>query len=114
MGLYNIQSRIHSLRGTFSINSVEGKKTIHKNTGTNCMKRLKIYLVDDHVLFRQGLKFLLSNASFIEEVYEAGDGESFVNSLSELHPDIALVDIEMPGMSGIDATQKALQITKWT
>jgi two-component system, NarL family, response regulator LiaR len=74
------------------------------------MEQLKIYIVDDHNLFREGLKFLLSNQQDICEVYEAEDGESFIRDLSSLKPDIALVDIELPKMNGIEATYKALQI----
>jgi two-component system, NarL family, response regulator LiaR len=74
------------------------------------MEQLKIYIVDDHNLFREGLKFLLSNQKNISEVYEAEDGESFIKSLSVVKPDLALVDIELPGMNGIEATYKALQL----
>jgi two-component system, NarL family, response regulator LiaR len=74
------------------------------------MEQLKIYIVDDHNLFREGLKFLLSNQKNISEVYEAEDGESFIKSLSVVKPDLALVDIELPRMNGIEATYKALQL----
>jgi len=74
------------------------------------MKPVKLFIVDDHSLFREGLKLLLSNQENILQVYEAGDGESFIRQLRDVRPDIALVDIELPGINGIDATQKALEL----
>lgn len=74
------------------------------------MKKLKIYLVDDHALFREGLKFLLSNFDGIGEIYEAENGDQFISGLKENSVDLALLDIEMPIMNGIEATKQALQI----
>lgn len=74
------------------------------------MKPIKLYLTDDHSLFREGLKFLLSNIDFIEEVYEAENGQQFIDLLKHQPADIALLDIEMPVMNGIMATRQALQI----
>ncbi|NQU85607.1 MAG: response regulator transcription factor [Mariniphaga sp.] len=74
------------------------------------MKKIKLYIVDDHTLFREGLKLLLSNQENISEVYEAENGETFIKTLKDTRPEIALVDIELPGMNGIEATQRALEI----
>jgi DNA-binding NarL/FixJ family response regulator len=74
------------------------------------MEQIKIFIVDDHNLFREGLKFLLSNQPYISQIYESEDGESFLQKLRETKPDIALVDIELPRMNGIEATTRALQI----
>ena len=74
------------------------------------MKKLKIYLVDDHALFREGLRFLLSNIEFVETIYEAENGEQFIRMLPEHPADLVLLDIEMPEMGGIEAAQKALAI----
>jgi DNA-binding NarL/FixJ family response regulator len=74
------------------------------------MKKLKIYLVDDHALFREGLRFLLSNFDAVEEIYEAENGKQFVSGLKEKSADVALLDIEMPEMNGIEATREALKI----
>ncbi len=72
--------------------------------------KLNISLVDDHNLFREGLKLLLSRLSFVDKIFEASNGKEFVDRLSQDKPDIALLDIEMPVMNGIKATELALQI----
>ncbi len=74
------------------------------------MKKLKVYLVDDHSLFREGLRFLLSNLEMVEEIFEAENGDQFITGLKENCIDIALLDIEMPVMNGIEATKMALNI----
>jgi DNA-binding NarL/FixJ family response regulator len=73
--------------------------------------KLNLFLIDDHSLFREGLKFLLSHFDFIENIYEAENGMQFISALKSNTPaDIALLDIEMPVMNGIDATRQALLI----
>ena len=74
------------------------------------MKQLKIYLVDDHALFREGLKFLLSNLDFVEKIYEAENGEEFISGLKKNYTDIVLLDIEMSVMNGIEAAEYALKL----
>lgn len=74
------------------------------------MKRISVYIVDDHQLFRQGLKLLLSNLNYIGAVYEAENGQQFIDNLSSNTVDIALLDIEMPVMNGIEAAKKAVDI----
>lgn len=74
------------------------------------MQKLKIYLVDDHKLFREGLKLLLSTQDFVHHIYEASNGSEFIENLSFVDCDIALMDIEMPYMNGIEATQVAMRM----
>ncbi len=73
------------------------------------MKSLNIILVDDHELFRSGLKLLLSNFDMINNIYEASNGIKFLNELDKQNIDIVLMDISMPEMNGIEATIKALE-----
>ena len=73
------------------------------------MEKLKIIIVDDHKLFREGLKILLSNLEEVDEVLEAPDGEAFLNMLATYHPDLVLMDIEMPRINGIEATTRAIE-----
>ena len=74
------------------------------------MEKLNIIIVDDHKLFREGLKILLQNLEEVSEVWEASDGEVFLNMLRTCHPDLVLMDIEMPRVNGIEATTKALEM----
>jgi DNA-binding NarL/FixJ family response regulator len=74
------------------------------------MKKISVYLVDDHSLFREGLKMLLSNLDYIDMIYEAENGQQFIEGLKKNHVDIALLDIEMPVMNGIQAAQLAKEI----
>lgn len=74
------------------------------------MKKISVYLVDDHSLFREGLRMLLSNLPYIDQIYEAENGQQFIEGLA-IHPvDIAMLDIEMPVMDGIEAARKAKEI----
>ena len=72
--------------------------------------KIKIFLVDDHNLFREGLKFLLSNNDMLSEIHEAENGKDLVKNVLSVKPDIILMDIEMPVMNGIEATREALKI----
>ena len=72
--------------------------------------KIKIFLVDDHNLFREGLRFLFSNNDMISEIHEAENGEDLLRNLLNVKPDIILMDIDMPVMNGIEATKEALNI----
>jgi len=71
-------------------------------------EKISLLIVDDHKIFRDGLKLLLSHFSFIGDIYEASNGVEFLEMLEELDPDIVLLDINMPVMGGIEATNRAL------
>lgn len=71
------------------------------------MDKVNLLIVDDHRLFRNGLKALLKELDYIGEIGEASNGKEFLNYLETNKVDIALVDINMPIMNGIDATKIA-------
>lgn len=72
--------------------------------------KIKIFLVDDHTLFREGLRFLLSNNGFASEIFEAENGADLLKDVLKVKPDIILMDIEMPVMNGIIATRETLKL----
>ena len=71
------------------------------------MKNISVYLVDDHALFREGLKLLLSNLGYIDQIFEAEDGQQFIDGLAKHPVDIVMLDIEMPVMNGVQAARLA-------
>ena len=66
---------------------------------------IKILLVDDHTMLREGLSFMLSKEPGIQIVGGVSNGEEAVNSLKDYNPDVILMDIMMGGMTGIEATR---------
>lgn len=66
---------------------------------------IKVFIVDDHPFVREGLKTFLSTQSEIEICGEAGDGETALTQMTNLQPDIAVVDLHLPGMGGIQLTK---------
>jgi DNA-binding NarL/FixJ family response regulator len=75
------------------------------------MEKIRIIIADDHQLFRNGLKILLNAFPEFEVAGEASNGEEFLKVLRNTKADIALMDINMPEMDGIEATRKGLKIT---
>lgn len=73
------------------------------------MAKAKVLLVEDHVIVRQGIKALFSDEPDLEIVGEADDGRAALQSVSELEPDVVLMDISMPGLNGIEATRQIRQ-----
>jgi DNA-binding NarL/FixJ family response regulator len=70
------------------------------------MSRMRILLADDHDLFREGLAGIISTQADMLVVGEAGDGLEAIVKAGELKPDLILMDIQMPGCDGLEATQK--------
>lgn len=70
---------------------------------------INIGIVDDHAIFRDGLKSVLTQIDGFHIVFEADTGVDFLKKLKEFVPDVVLMDISMPEMDGIEATEKALQ-----
>lgn len=73
------------------------------------MKRIRILIVDDHTLFREGLAGILNAQPDFEVVGEAGDGLEALVKARELVPDLILMDIGMPGFDGLEATRRIKQ-----
>lgn len=73
------------------------------------MSRVKVLLVDDHTVVRQGIKALLAREPDIEVIGEADNGREALERLAELQPDVILMDISMPGLNGIEATRQMRQ-----
>jgi DNA-binding NarL/FixJ family response regulator len=71
-------------------------------------KRIRILLADDHHLFREGLRALLVSAADLEVVGEAGDGNEVVTKAAELRPDVILMDLQLPGINGVESTRRIL------
>lgn len=69
--------------------------------------KIKIFIVDDHDIFRDGVKLLLSSGQVAEVVEEASNGKEFLDKMDSVGFDVVLMDISMPVMDGIDATKQA-------
>ena len=71
-------------------------------------KAIQIMLVDDHLLFREGISSLLQRDERFEILSEADDGASALEIIKRAVPDVVLMDVKMPNMNGIEATRKML------
>jgi DNA-binding NarL/FixJ family response regulator len=78
------------------------------------MEIIRLLIVDDHALFREGLRALFLAIEDIELVGEATNGQQAADSVEEVQPDVVLMDIDMPGMSGVQATRAILRKTPST
>jgi len=76
--------------------------------------KIKIILADDHAVLREGMRNLLEREKDLEVIGEATDGEQAVRLVSQLKPDVVLMDIVMPGLSGIEATKQIKAISPAT
>lgn len=74
------------------------------------MTKKKVFIVDDHKMFREGVSFAFSKSDKYEVIQEAEDGLDFLEKLNSIDSvDIVLMDISMPNMNGIDATKKCIE-----
>ncbi len=69
------------------------------------MEQIKVLIADDHDLMRQGLGKVLGLESRIQVIGEVGDGQGAINLARRCHPDLILMDINMPGTNGIEAVK---------
>lgn len=68
--------------------------------------KTRVVLVDDHDIVRKGIRNLLRKASDIVVIGEASNGSEAIKLVNQLHPDVLLLDIEMPGMNGVDVVRR--------
>ena len=79
-----------------------------KATEDFSMDTIRLLIADDHALFREGLRALFSALPDIEVVGEAADGAAAITQVDVVRPDVVLMDINMPGVNGIEATRRIL------
>ena len=73
------------------------------------MKRIQVILADDHALVRAGIRALLERIEQVEVVGEAGNGQEALNLIEELGPDVVLLDLTMPGLSGFEVLKETAE-----
>lgn len=133
-GLFSIRQRIGLLGGTFAVDSAPGRGTRVAivcpagrapgfERGLDVVERppsarrrrgfapfgggrvVKVLLVDDHEIMRRGLVSLLRRVEGVQVIGEAADGYDAIEKARALHPDVIIMDVSLPGMSGIEATR---------
>ena len=72
---------------------------------------ISVFLADDHQMFRQGLRTLLGSSSDIEVVGEASDGQECLQEIERLKPKVAVLDVAMPGLTGIEVAKRLGKIS---
>src|SRR5258705_1146787 len=90
------------------------KETVMANNHHNNNNRTSILIVDDHEVVRNGIRSYLETVKDFQVVGEASSGEETLSMVSELIPDIVLLDLIMPGMDGIETTRRVRQISPRT
>ena len=70
---------------------------------------IRLYLVDDHALVRTGMKMILSGETDIEVIGEADCGEDALREIRQLKPDVVLCDLHLPGVSGLEVTERIVR-----
>lgn len=74
------------------------------------MSKLRVLLADDHATVREGLKLIIDAQSDMEVVGEAADGYKAIEQTQNLSPDVVVMDVSMPGLNGLKATQKVSEL----
>jgi PAS domain S-box-containing protein len=131
-GLFSIRERMNSLGGRFELHSAPGQGTratvllpllpvsqepeptpemaeevgIAQRQGPSLSGRCRVVIADDHPIFRQGLRSLLEGFKDLEVIGEASNGQEVVEMANQLQPSAVVMDINMPVMTGIEATAK--------
>ena len=75
---------------------------------------IRIFLIDDHTVLRQAVRVMLEAEAGLEVVGEAGDAESGVRDIARLRPDVAIIDLKLPGRPGLEAIAKTQSVSPKT
>ena len=73
---------------------------------------IKVLIVDDHQMVRFGTRRLLEDESVLQIVGEASSGEEAIEAVDALNPQVVLMDVQMPGIGGLEATRRCLRIAR--
>ena len=135
LGLLSLRERIEAIGGVLEIESADGTGSTFTiflpNDATRAEgviatrtypvppqalngRKLSVLVADDHAVIRQGLVLLLNEEPDIEVVGEASDGEDAVDLANRLRPDVVVMDLTMPGMTGDEATRAILSAAPFT
>lgn len=76
------------------------------------MKKIKIAIIDDHDLFREGIRLVIGQIENFEVIFDTSNGNLFLGFLQNSLPDVVLMDINMPVIDGVETTRKAIEIHK--
>ena len=91
-------------------NGVLRKAGERTGRGEAAMNRIRVMLVDDHVLVRAGIRALLESMEGFEVVAEASDGQEALALVRRYNPDVILMDIVMPGVNGLEVTARLTRL----
>ena len=111
VGLRSMRERAVRTRRALRRGAFSGRRhdDPRESPGRSMSGSLRVLIADDHPLFRQGLRAALDETPGIDVVAEAADGAESVRLAIELAPDVVLMDLQMPELSGVDATRRILE-----
>jgi DNA-binding NarL/FixJ family response regulator len=75
------------------------------------MDAFRVLIADDHPLFRKGMRALLTSISGVEVIGEAATGQEAIELAAALQPEVIIMDLQMPGINGIEATRQIIQVS---